>query len=207
MQGPTVTRVGARAEEWRERVQPHFDFLKSQGYTLVRADDESPWETVVVYESPVNAVLVKRSMEFGRVEVELAMLDEAGGLPNAEVWVGPVPSRRALLDEVLGVRDPERDHWKELNGLGGAVSTQSLEFWASALREVCPDFLNGSDACLAEAHAAVWARVQKTPQVLTVHLPSTATAAEEAAAVAEARAGTPAHVKIELLRYRRPGRQ
>jgi hypothetical protein len=201
-----VERVSAAADGWLKQVERHFQFLEDHGYRLVREDDESPWETVVVYESSANAVLVKRSVEFGRVEVELATLDEAGELAPVEVWVSASPSRRALLDNVLAARDPSRGRWKRLKGLGRTATTRSLRFWASALSEVCPDFLNGSDACLAEAHAAVWARVQNKPQVVKVHLPSTATAAEEAAAVAEARAETPEHVEIELLRYRRPGR-
>jgi hypothetical protein len=203
----TVEFVSAAADEWRKQAEQHFRFLEDHGYRLARTDDESPWETVVVYKSSANAVLVKRSVEFGRVEVELATLDEAGELAPVEVWVGASPSRRALLDTVLAARDPGRGRWKRLKGLRRAATTRSLRFWASALSEVCPDFLDGSDACLAEAHAAARARVQNKPQVLKVHLPSTATSAEEAVAVAEARAETPEHVKIELLRYRRPGRR
>jgi hypothetical protein len=203
----TVERVSAAADEWRKQVERHFRFLEDHGYRLARAEDESPWGTVVVYESSVNAVLVKRSVEFGRVEVELARLDAAGELPPVEVWVSASPSGRALLDNVLAVRDPNRDPWKRLKGLRRVAPTRSLRFWAGTLREVCPDFLSGSDACLAEAHAAVWARVQKEPQVMRVHLPSSATAGDEAAAVAEARAETPEHVKIGLLRYRHPGRR
>ena len=177
-----MRRVGAESDEWREQVEPHFGFLENRGYMLVRTDERSPWETVVVYESPVNAVLVKRSAEFGRVEVELARLDELGELPPVEAWVSAAPSGRALLDNVLAVRELKRGRWKRLKGIGRAATTRSLIFWGSALREVCPDFLDGSDACLAEAHALVWDRVQKKPEVMTVHLPSTATAAEEAAA-------------------------
>jgi hypothetical protein len=202
-----VKGVSAEAAEWREQVERHFGFLENRGYRPVPAADAPPWETAVVYESSVNAVLVKRSVEFGRVEVELAKLEEAGELAPAEVWVGDVPSGRALLDNVLAARDPHRGRWKRLKGLGRAATSRSLRFWASALSEVCPDFLNGSDACLAEAHAAVWAHAQKKPHVLRIHLPSTATAAEEAEAVAEARTETPEHVTIEPLRYRRPGRR
>lgn len=199
-----MTRVGNEAEEWRKLVEPHFRYLENYGYTLARADDESWWETVVVYESSVNAVLVKLSVEFHRVEVELAKLDEAGHLPPVEVWVNPAPSGRALLDNVLAARDPKRCRWKRLKGIGPAATRRSLIFWANALREVCPDFLDGSDACLAEAHALVWDRVRKKAQVLTVHLPSTASPEEEAATVAEMRAATPEHVKIDVTRYRSP---
>jgi hypothetical protein len=198
--------VGARAEKWREQVEPHFRYLEGHGYRLVHSDDESWWETVVRYESSVNAVLVKLSVEFHRVEVELARLDYAE-LPPVEPWIGPYPSGGALLENVLVARDPQRARGKPLNGIGRAATARALTFWASVLREVCPDFLGGSDNCLSEAHALVWDRGKEKPQVLTLHLPSTASLDEEAAAVANARAETPEHVNVEVVRYHRPGRQ
>lgn len=126
-----MRNVGAEADEWREHVEPHFGFLEDHGYTLVRTDDQSPWETVVIFESSVNAVLVKRSADFGRVEVELVKLDEPGELPPVEAWVSPDPSGRALLDNVRAVREPKRGRWKRLKGIGRAASTRSLIFWGS----------------------------------------------------------------------------
>jgi hypothetical protein len=54
---------------------------------------------------------------------------------------------------------------------------------------------------LAEAHALGWDRTRKRAQVLTVHLPSTASPEEEVATVAEMRAARPEHVEIDVARY------
>lgn len=191
----------SEADGWRSAVELHFGFLEQYGYVLRQVDDSSWWEISAIYASEANAVLVKKSREFMRVELELVRLTADGEVPPVDVWVGPTSNGRALFDNVVEARArTSLPRW--MRGTSSRAADRALATWARLLREVAPDFLDGSGACIDEAHALVLQRVAKRPQVLTISLPSTATAEEEAAAVEEARTITPEYVAIKTQRYR-----
>ena len=201
--GPYAARVSPK-DAWRRQVERHFGFLSEHGYEVHDVDNSGFWEITVTYAAAENAVIVRNSREFQRVEIELARLTESGAVPPVAIWTGPESDGRALLDTVLearGVRVPRR-----LGGTAGRSADRALSTWARLLVEHVGDFLTGSTQCIEEAHQVVLARVRNEPQVLTINLPVTASPQEAEAAVAEARAVTPEFVNIRVHRYGPRGR-
>jgi hypothetical protein len=77
--------VGAK-EQSRQQVDHHFGFLGDYGYKILSIDDSTFWEVAVTYAADVNAVIVRNSREFQRVEVELACLTGTGSIPPVAIW-------------------------------------------------------------------------------------------------------------------------
>ena len=191
--------------EWERLVRPHFDFLTEHGFELDPRVASSEWyATRVVYRSAQAAVIVTHSVEFQRVEVELARL-RRGKLPRTMVFVAARPIDQNLLDNVLEARAPERLRKSQhATGLRRRQVERQLELWATLLREVAPDFLAGSMAALDEAEEVVRRRVRDEPQQVTVWLPEDASDEEEAKEVERARRDTPSELDVVSRRYRFP---
>ena len=108
-----------------------------------------------------------------------------------------------LFDDVLEARQPEL-----LHELGNRLSEEEVEAqlarYAEPVRNVVPDFFEGSDAALLEGEAVIRERVKTNPQELTVWLRSEASEAEEAHARAEAERTSRPEVRISIRRKRLP---
>jgi hypothetical protein len=186
--------------QWAALVGRHFDFLGAFGFRLDHVE-EKWWATSAVYRSDALGLEVTRSVEFGRVELTLLRLVD-GELPEVEVWVSETPLNRMLFDNVLEARGSEL-----LQDLGNGLSDEEIALqlarYAELLRNVVPDFLEGSDAALVEGEAVIRERVRADPQELTVWLPSDASEAEEADARAKAERTSPPEVRISVRRYSR----
>ena len=192
-----MTQTG---KQWAALVGRHFTFLGEVGFRLDHIE-EKWWATSAVYRSDALGLEVTRSVEFGRVELTLLRLVD-GELPEVEVWVSEAPLNRVLFDNVLEARQPELLH--ELgNGLSEGEVEAQLARYAELLRNVVPDFLEGSDAALVEGDAVIRERVKANPQELTVWLPSDASEAEEADARAKAERTSPPEVRTSVRRYAR----
>ena len=187
-------------QRWESLVGRHFDFLPEFGFLFDHAE-EKWWATTAVYRSDQLGLEVTRSVEFGRVELTLLRLVD-GELPEVQVWVSDAPLDRVLFDNVLEARKPQ-----VLNDLGRGLSDEGVEqqlaLYVELLREVVPDFLEGSDAALVEGEVVIRERVKASPQQLTVWLPSDASEADEADARAEAERTSPPDVRIFIRRYSR----
>ena len=108
-----------------------------------------------------------------------------------------------LFDDVLEARQPEL-----LHELGNRLSEEEVEAqlarYAEPVRNVVPDFFEGSDAALLEGEAVIRERVKTNPQELTVWLRSEASEVEEAHARAEAERTSRPEVRISIRRKRLP---
>jgi len=91
-----------------------------------------------------------------------------------------------------------------LSGLSDDDVQRQLAFWASALRSVAPEFLEGDLTLFADAEEVVRERLQLHPQQLTVSIPDDAPAGAEEARMRDAAKTVPPEVKIVVRRYRRP---
>jgi hypothetical protein len=192
--------VDRAAKAWERRVRAHFDFLLERGFRLDHVE-ESFWATTAVYLSSTLGLEVTRSVEFSRVEITLLRLVD-GRLPEPEVWVTDRPINRTLFDNVLEARAPSLVEQLP-TGLSKREVDAQLRRWAELLRSVAPEFLEGSDAAIAEAERVVRQRVANNPQELTVWLPSDATDAEERTAREKAERTTPDGVQVIVRRYKR----
>lgn len=196
--------MGIRANQWRETVEPTFGFLIDLGFVDVDVDDSSFWSLWVQYRSPAAAVRVSKSNEFTRVEVELIRLAD-GRVPAYPIWITDDRIDWTLLDNVIEVRRPDllplvrRQH-----GLTDDAVKSQLTFWAEALRDVAPDFLEGGFGAIDEAGELVRRRVADNPQKMQVWIPSDAPAGAEAQKMRELEGTLPPEVGLEVHRYRRP---
>ena len=197
--------VGKLGESWARAVAAHFGFLEAHGYALASVDDSSFWQTDALYRRPEVAVKIARSVEFRRVEVSLIRLVDDQVAPEPIWLTASAPVHSVLLDNVLEARDSEL-RWRAgaVGGLGDDEVQRQLAFWAAALREVCPEFLDGDATAIDEAAAMLRAKVARHPQQLTIHLPASASAAEEARAIVEAERTVPPEVKVVVNRYQIP---
>lgn len=197
--------MGRLANQWRETVEPTFGFLVDLGFEDVDVDDSDFWSLWVQYRSPTAAVRVSKSNEFTRVEVELIRLDE-GQVPPYPVWITEDRIDWTLLDNVIEVRRPGlMRRVRTQHGLDdGAVNAQ-LTFWAKALRDVAPDFLDAGFAALDEAGELIRRRVAENPQKMQVWIPSEAPADAETRQMQDLEGILPPEVGLEFRRYRRPG--
>ena len=191
--------------DWERLVRPHFDFLIEYGFEIDPRLASSEWyATEVVYRSERSAVIVTRSVEFDRVELELARL-RGSKLPPTMVFVSAGKRiDQNLFDNVLEARAPERLRAaSRATGLRKHQVERQLRMWASLLRDTAPDFLAGSMAALDEAEEIVRRRVRAEPQEVTVWLPADASDAEEEEALREARRDSPQGVQVVVRRYSR----
>lgn len=194
--------MGKRASKWLRQVEPHFAFLRDHGFTRVATDDSSFWSLWVRYYSLVAAVEVAKSTEFSRVEVTLIRLVD-GEVPPYPIWITSAPVSHVLLDTVLAARD-RADPREPRGGLHPDDVERQLSFWATALRDVVPDFLAGDLSAIDEAEAVIRRKGEEHPQQLTVWLPEDAPPTAEAEELAKMREQVPEGVTIEVRRYRRP---
>lgn len=195
-----------RPAEWQRTVARHFDFLLDHGFaSALELAQTGRWGTSAVYRSKASAVEVTWSNEFDCVDVALLRLVD-GGLPEEPIFfTEAAPMNRTLLESVVLAREPGRE--EEMSGLGGlgtADVERQLAVWASLLRDVAADFLDGAPGVFDEARAVIAARVAEHPQEIVVWLPHDATDDDEARAVAKAREGAPPEVAVVTRRYRRP---
>ena len=195
--------MGKRAKKWLDQVEPHFGFLREHGFTHVTTDDSSFWSLWVRYASPNAAVEIAKSIEFTRIEVSLIRLVD-GEVPPYPIWITSSPMNYALLDTVLEARDKAVDDEADLSGLHPDEVRHQLSCWATTLREVVPEFLEGDLSAIDEAEAVVRRRGDDHPQQLTVWVPDDAPPTAEADELARMREQVPEEVAIEVRRYRRP---
>jgi hypothetical protein len=195
----------AEAEAWQAKVDLHFAYLRTtHGFRIASADATSFWVTRVVYQSDVAAVAVDKSIEFERVELSVIRLVD-GRLPQYPIFVLPdTVINQTLFDTILTIRNPDLlDHLRGLKGLDDDHIEKSLTFLARSLEEIAPDFLTGDLSLFEAVDALIKEQVKAHPPVITVYLPEDATPAREAAAIEEARKGSPG-VQVVARRYRRP---
>lgn len=196
--------MGDRGRRWLRRVQPHFDFLIDQGFSQVTHDDSSFWSLWVRYASPHAVVQIAKSNEFDRVEVTLIRLVD-GDVPPYPVWITSEPVHHALLDTILEVRDRALLRYAaRLNGLGSEAVERQLSFWATTLRDVASEFLEGDLSAIDEAEAVVRERIAEHPQQLTTYLPDDAPPSAEADELEKLKGHVPDNVTVQFRRYRRP---
>lgn len=196
--------MSVNARRWRKVVAPHFDFLLDAGFAYDLEAEYSEWYgTAVAYRTNANAVVVTRSGEFSRVEVDLARI------VDGEISTGPIfyskseGFDRALLDNVVIARAPEREsEMQEAGGLGKAQVEHALALWAGLLREVADDFLRGDQSVFDDAERVVRERMGSSAVPLTIWLADSASEEERARAVEEARRTVPSDVEILVRRYR-----
>lgn len=195
---------GPSADEWRQRVEGHFSFLKEHGFGEPTADDSSWWATTALYTSDTSAVHVARSIEYQRAEVQFIRLVD-GAVPPYQAWITSAPIVRTLLDNVLQARAPELcREGARLKGLSDDEVERQLAFWASALVTVAPEFLDGDLSLFADAEAVIRARIARRPQQLTVTIPHTSPAGAEAAEMLRMAKKVPPEVKVVVQRSRPP---
>lgn len=156
--------VGGAAAEWLQRVDPHFSFLEAVGFDEVTADDSSWWATWVRYTSDLSVVRVDRSIEFNRAEVHLIRLRD-GLMARYPVRITSDEVSWTLLDNVVQARQPELyKSVPALKGLADKDVEHQLMFWASALKSVAPEFLEGDFSAFADADAVIRERARRRGQ-------------------------------------------
>ena len=195
----------AEAEAWRAQVDRHFAYLRTTyGFRITSADASSVWVTRVVYQTDMAAVRVDRSFEFQRVELSVMRLVD-GRLPEYPIFILPdTVINQTLFDSILMIRSPHLlEQLHELTGLDDEHIEASLAFLARTVEEIVPDFLTGDLSIFAAVDALIKERVKAHPPLITVYLPEDATPEREAAAIDEARKGSPG-IQVVARRYRRP---
>ncbi|HEV2235669.1 MAG TPA: hypothetical protein VGR57_03320 [Ktedonobacterales bacterium] len=195
----------AEAEAWQAKVDRHFAYLRTTyDFRITSADASSFWVTRVVYQSDVAAVAVDRSVEFERVELSVIRLVD-GRLPEYPIFILPdTVINQTLFDNILTIRSPHLvGQLDEFRGLDDEHIETSLAFLGRTLEEIAPDFLTGDLSIFEAVDALIKERVKAHPPIITVHLPESATAEQEAAAIEAARNGSPG-VQVVARRYRRP---
>jgi hypothetical protein len=192
--------------KWQRAVSPYFDFLSQHGFTPDPRAGYSEWYgSAVVYRSHVGAVIVTRSVEFDRVEVQLVRLVD-GQFPDHSIFFSEnAPLNRTLLDNVVAARAPDRlAEVQVATGLKKAAVERQLALWSQMLRDVAADFLAGDHAVFDEAKAVIRERVREHPQRVDVWLPDTASPEEASRALEGQRSQLPPEVEVGVRRYRRP---
>ena len=195
----------AEAQTWQAQVDRHFAYLRTTyDFRITITDATSFWVTRVVYQSDVAAIAVDRSIEFERVELSVIRLVE-GRLPEYPIFVLPdTVINQTLFDNILTIRNPHLlDQLDELMGLDDEHIETSLAFLARSLEEILPDLLKGDLSVFEAVDGLIKERAKAHPPIITVILPESATADQEAAAIEEARTGSPG-VQVVARRYRRP---
>jgi hypothetical protein len=177
--------------KWQRAVGRYFDFLSEHGFESDADGGYSePYGTAVAYRSEVSEVVVTRSVEFDRVEVQLGRLVDGDRPEPAIFFSEDAPLNGTLLDNVVEARAPERlGEIQQVTGLSNARVEQGLELWSRLLRDAAPDFLAGDDAVFEEAKEIIRQRVSEHPEKVEVWLPDTASSREASRAV-ERRAPT-----------------
>lgn len=195
--------MGRQGDRWRRRVTPHFDFVTDYGFQPGAVDVGSFWATSYCYRSSGAMVKITRSNESVRAEVSLVRLVD-GEVPPYPIWVTAEPLHHVLLDNVLEARrSPLLEQSRLLSGLSDEQLEHQLAFWATALREVAPDFLSGDCSAIDEAGLLIQARVAEHPQKVVTWLPEDAPPDAERDEIAELREHLPPEVGIKTRRYRR----
>lgn len=193
--------MGKTAEKWRKQVEPHFGFLYDHGFTTVDVDDSSFWSLWVQYRSGTVAVRISKSNETTRAEVQLIRLVD-GEVPAYPIWITEERLDWTLLDNVVEARQPHlREDAAKLSGLTASQLDQQLQFWASVLSDVAPEFLDGDFAPIDEAGELIRSRVAEHPQQVRVWIPNDAPADSEAEQIAEVQSTVPPNVGVSVRRY------
>lgn len=188
-----------RARVWRLKVAPYFDFLETEfGMAVIATDDHTDWETSVTYGGDATAVVVRYSVEFDRVEIELVRL-VSGKIPDVPIFIHPdTPINRALIDDLLILRAPaEMERLKAQESLTDSAVEAALAFQAQALRRYALDFLNGDTAIFSDFDRLIKARVAGDPQTLKIHFPE-GTPREEVARTVEQASHVDPQVPVEV---------
>lgn len=194
-----------KAANWRSTVDRHFRFLAADfQMSVIATDDTTNWETSITYALDPSAVIIRYSVEFDRVEVELVRLIDHK-VPRVPIFVHSDTSiDRALLDDLLLLRAPKQaEELKTLGGLDHKAVERSLTFQALALRQHGTDFLNRDCDVFTDFDRLIKARVETNPQKLTISFPEGTSKAEVEEGVARARLVDP-KVPVEVHFYRRP---
>ena len=171
---------------------------------VIATDDSTNWEISVTYARDPSAVVVRYSVEFDRVEVELIRLVN-GKVPNVPIFVhAETPINRALLDDLLILKAPsEADELKTLSGLSKASVERSLRFHAQAVRRYASEFLEGDTEVFADFDRLIKARAARNPQTLKISFPEGTSREEVDRGVARARLMDP-EVPVEVHFYCKP---
>lgn len=192
-------------QEWVGRVRPHFDFLLGSGFTLTDVTAQGWWSLTVTYRSAAAGVEVSRSVEYNRVDMSLLRLVE-GELPEYPVFVvDSVPLNTFHGDWLLRLRGKSSNQPKF--GLADSEIDDQLVFWADALRELAPEFLDGDLTVLDQLEQLVREHAAQSPQRVTVWTPSDAEPGSVARMIEQVKEITPIEVSVEPRQYERPKRK
>lgn len=198
--------VGHEAIVWASKVSPHFQFLAARYGMQVIDTSAGPWEASVTYTRDPVGVIVRRSIEFDRVEIELVRMVD-GQVPKMPVFIHEDTAiDRGLFDHAIGLRgsDSDRDALREIGGLESDQVEAALSFLSLALEKLAPDFLGGDLGLLDEIGQIIHARVANHPQQITVNLPEGTPPEAVKRAVAKAKEFD-SRVAVAVRFYRRPG--
>ena len=190
--------------KWERIVRPYFDFLLQHGFSPDPSAAYSEWYgTSIAYRSAVSAVIVTRSVEFGRAEVQLVRLVDGAYPDYASFFRDSAPLNRTLFDNVVIARAPDRlIEIQAATGLKKAAIERQLALWSQLVRDVAPDFLRGADTVFNDAKGVIRGRVREHPQQVEIWLPDGASPEEESSAIEEQRSHVPSEVEIVARRYR-----
>lgn len=195
----------SRATTWEALVSSHFAYLVDEFHMKVISRDASTnWETSVTYGRDPVGVIIRESVEFDRVEIELVRLVD-GRVPATPIFVHPdTPIDRGLFDHVLAIRAPEEQRvLGGLQGLDPDSVNRSLEFLGPGLKQWASDFLAGDTAVIDLIGDRIHQRVAANPEKVTINFPEGTPDVDIAAAVARAKNLDP-RVPVEVRFYRRP---
>lgn len=189
-------------------VSPHFHYLVDQFGMRIVGRGSGAWETCVTYARDPIAIIVRRSIEFDRVEVEMVRMVD-GQLPKVPIFIHEdTPIDRGLFDHAVALRagPEELEAMKRLGGLEQSEVEAALAFLGPAVQRLASDFLGGDTSLIDKIGRLIRERVAESPQQITVHLPEGTPPREVEQAVAQAKKADP-RVPIVVHFYRRPGRR
>jgi hypothetical protein len=192
---------------WKAQVDSHFAFLRERYGFAITQTELWWWKTSVRYETPVTAVDIDRSVEFGRVEVKLIRKVD-GTIPEYPIFVSTTPMLHYfLLDAVLNERAPELlPELQAGKGLSEDQIERSLKFWSGALERYADDILRGDFALFTPLEAKVMARVREHPEVIKVYVPAD-TPPEEIARIEQEPGEPTGTIPVIVEKYRYPVRR
>jgi len=197
----------ANQDAWKAQVDLPFAFLRERyGFEITQTD--SPWwKTGVRYETPVLAVAIDRSLEFGRVEVKLIRTVD-GAIPEYPIFISTLPVLHYyMLEAVLDERAPElRPEMQAVAGLSEDQIERSLKFWSGALERYADDILRGDFALFAPLEAKARARVREHPEVIKVYVPADTTP-EDLARIEQEPGEPTGTIPVIVETYRYPARK
>lgn len=174
--------VKAKEEQWREQVDKHFSFLRTEyGFQIVKVDASSVWATVLVYQSATTAVRVSRSVEFECAEVELMRLVD-GDIPPVVVFFLPdTVLNTTMLENVVLFRAPElRTHFFDMKGLSDEQLEATLAFLADSTRQYAEDVLRGDFSIFETIQEERREHARQHPPVVTIWKPASEAPAQAA---------------------------